>query len=177
MLGDGRQVACMNQGARYSSGDQPTPICLWHREAVQCRDLTLEPGSGMAASPASTFSCANRDNTRTPSRGLARTKQDKWSLIHSHFSEVLLILVLWPAVCCQSREAVLRAGGSSWWARQEALGPVLEPHSQEFWPKGVLKPTWPGPSCTSFRGQSPEALILQGATTTPSMSLDNLLTG
>lgn len=112
-------------------------------------------------------------------------RSDKWSLIHSHFSEVLLILVLWPAVCCQSRGAVrprlvlavLRAGGSSWWARQEALGPVLELHSQEFWPKGVLKPSWPGSSCTSFRGQSPEALILQGATTAPSMSLDNLLTG
>lgn len=84
--------------------------------------------------PSLNFLLCNRDNTRTPSRGVARTKQDSWSLIYAHFSEVLLILVLWPAVCCQSRGAVrprlvlavLRAGGSSWWAHQEALGPGRE---------------------------------------------------
>lgn len=92
-------MAHMSQGARCSSGDQPTPVGGTGK-AVQCRGLTLDQALGMAASPASTFSCANRDNTRTPSRGVARTKRDKWSLIHSHLGEVVLILVLWPAVCC-----------------------------------------------------------------------------
>lgn len=93
------RVAHTSQGARCSSGDQPTPVC-GTGEVVQCRGLILDQALGMAASPVSTFSCANRDSTRTPSRGAARNKQDKWLLIHIHFSEVLLILVLWPAVCC-----------------------------------------------------------------------------
>lgn len=96
------RVAHMSQGARCSSGDQLTPVC-GTGEAVQCRGLTLDQALGMAASPASTLSStlsSNRDYTRTPSRSVARTKKDKWSLIHSHFNEVLLIPVMWPAVCC-----------------------------------------------------------------------------
>lgn len=36
----------------------------------------------------------------TSSKGMATTKRNKWSIILSHFSEIVFILIWWPAVYC-----------------------------------------------------------------------------